>query len=500
MTKDTPQKKLKLFQAAKTMSDQNQKQAQTAFGKLKEKVLGNDNSPKSMMARIEAVVDRYRPGKDGPQAETAGEADDVLRQTIRGHLKFAVGVVIFVVGGIGLWSAVTEIAGAVVSTGTVVVESNIRQVQHREGGIVQSIRVRDGDEVAAGDVLIRLDDTVTQANLAVVTKQLTDLTAQQARLEAERDNLDTIVWNQGRSDRLSDIERGQQMLLTARRNSKAGRQNQLEEQIRQFNQQITGLQAQVDAKDTEIELILDELNDLDGLLDKQLVSRSRVIALRREEARLRGQYGDLIAQIAQTREAISERRIQILQIEEAYQAEVLEQLQEVRSRIAQLEEQKIAAEDELTRVEIVAPIGGFVHQLGVHTVSGVVAPGETLMTIVPREDQLIVEAQVSPVNIDQMAPGQDARVRFPSFDQRTTPELNARLLTISPDLHMDERTGMSYYTARLVIDDDELEKLGNQTLVPGMPVETFLKTDNRTVLSYLVKPVTDQIAHALRER
>ncbi|MBO6933291.1 MAG: HlyD family type I secretion periplasmic adaptor subunit, partial [Roseibium sp.] len=191
---------------------------------------------------------------------------------------------------------------------------------------------------------------------------------------------------------------------------------------------------------------------------------------------------------------------QILQIDESYRAEVLEQLQEARSRIAQLEEQKIAAEDELTRVEILAPRNGYVHQLSVHTIGGVISPGETVMQIVPREDQLIVEAQVRPVDIDQMAPGQNARVRFPSFDQRTTPELNATLLTVSPDLSEDERTGMTYYVARLSIDDEELDKLGEQALVPGMPVETFLKTGDRTVLSYLVKPVTDQIAHALRER
>lgn len=427
-------------------------------------------------------------------------ADDMLRKTVRNHLMFALFVAVFVVGGIGAWAALTEIAGAVVSSGTVVVESNIRQVQHREGGIVREIRVRDGDEVAAGELLLRLDDTVTRANLAVITKQLTELTAQEARLEAERDGLQEISWDEGRKEAMSDIERGQEMLLNARRNSKDGRKNQLEEQIRQFNKQTQGLEAQVTAKDSEIELIADELVDLDKLLSKQLVSKSRVTALRREQARLQGEYGDLIAQIARTGESISERRIQILQIEEAYQAEVLEQLQEVRSRIAQLEEQKIAAEDQLTRVEILAPISGFVHQLAVHTIGGVMAPGETVMAIVPREDQLIVEAQVSPVNIDQMTPGQEARVRFPSFDQRTTPELKAQLLTVSPDLSQDERTGASYYTARLVIDDDELERLGDQALVPGMPVETFLQTDNRTVLSYLVKPVTDQIAHAMRER
>lgn len=433
-------------------------------------------------------------------SKNPANADDMLRKTVRNHLLFALAVAIVVVGGIGSWSVFTEISGAVVSSGTIVVESNIKQVQHREGGIVSDIRVKDGDSVEAGDLLLRLDDTVTRANLAVITKQLQELTAQELRLEAERDDLTTIDWPEDRLGDLNDIERGQQMLLEARQNSKEGRKNQLEEQIRQFNQQTIGLEAQVTAKVSEIELIQEEMEDLESLFSKQLVPKSRVTALRREKARLEGEQGDLIAQIARTKESISERRIQILQIDESYRAEVLEQLQEARSRIAQLEEQKIAAEDELTRVEILAPRNGYVHQLSVHTIGGVISPGETVMQIVPREDQLIVEAQVRPVDIDQMAPGQNARVRFPSFDQRTTPELNATLLTVSPDLSEDERTGMTYYVARLSIDDEELDKLGEQALVPGMPVETFLKTGYRTVLSYLVKPVTDQIAHALRER
>ncbi|MBN9670693.1 HlyD family type I secretion periplasmic adaptor subunit [Roseibium aggregatum] len=437
----------------------------------------------------------------GPQLSAAeNEADETLRRTVRNHLLFSLVLAIFVVAGIGGWAALTEISGAVVSSGTVVVESSTKQVQHREGGIVREIRVKNGDVVKAGDLLISLDDTVTRANLAVITKQLRELTAQEYRLEAERDDVRAIQWPQERAAQLGDIERGQQMLLEARQNSKDGRKNQLEEQIRQYNQQTLGLEAQVTAKVSEISLIKEELSDLDNLLDKQLVSKSRVTALKRERARLEGEYGDLIAQIARTREAISERRIQILQIEETYRAEVLENLQDVRSRIAQLEEQQIAAEDELTRVDILAPRNGYVHQLSVHTIGGVIAPGETVMQVVPKEDKLIVETQVRPVDIDQMAPGQTARVRFPSFDQRTTPELNAELLTVSADLTKDERTGTSFYVARLSIDDQEFAKLGDKELVPGMPVETFMQTGDRTVLSYLMKPIVDQVAHAMRER
>ncbi len=434
------------------------------------------------------------------KTEPRESADVQLRRTVRNHMLLAFLLSGLLVAGIGGWAALTEISGAVVSTGTIVVESNVKQVQHREGGIVKEIRVKDGDVVAAGDLLLRLDDTVTRANLAVVTKQLTELTAQEARLEAERDNLAFIDWAAFGRASTGSIERSQDLLLLARRNSKDGQKQQLEEQIRQFEKQTEGLEAQVVSKKAEIELISEELTDLDGLLNKQLVSKSRVSGQRREKARLGGDLGELVAQIARIHESISERRIQILQIEENYRAQVLEQLQEARSRIAQLEEQEIAAKDELARVEILAPRAGFVHQLSVHTIGGVISPGETVMAIVPQEDQLLVEAQVRPVDIDQMAQGQDARVRFPSFDQRTTPELAARLLTVSADLTEDERTGMSYYTARLAIDEEELLKLGGKVLVPGMPVETFLRTEDRTVLSYLVKPVTDQIAHAMRER
>lgn len=428
--------------------------------------------------------------------ETVSDAS--LRKSIRKHILISSVIAIAITAGIGGWSAVAQISGAIVSSGTVVVETNTKQVQHREGGIVKDIRVQNGDIVQAGDLLLRLDDTVTRANLSVITKQLRELTAQEARLVAERDDLEEISFDD--SVEKGNIELGQAQLMTARRESVAGRKNQLEEQIRQFDKQIEGLTAQLQAKTTEIDLVDEELADLSDLLTKNLVSKSRVTSLRRERARLQGEFGEFLSQIARSEQAISERRVQILQIGDSYRAEVLEQLQNVRSEIARLQEQRIAAEDELTRVDIRAPQTGYVHQLAVHTIGGVVAPGETVMVIVPQEDKLIIETQVRPVDIDQLATGQKASVRFPSFDQRTTPELDAELLTVSADLIVDERSGASFYTARLIIPEDELEKLDGKVLVPGMPVEAFMKTGERTVLSYLVKPVVDQIAHAMRER
>lgn len=436
-------------------------------------------------------------------SDASAASDETLRKTIHSHLIVVGLICLAIIGGVGGWMATARISGAVVTSGTVVVESNIKRVQHREGGIIQEIAVKNGDTVEAGDLLIRLDDTVIRANLAVVVKQLAELGAQESRLLAERDGLETVQFSEVANLKvanLDNIRRGQQLLLDARRASMIGRKQQLKEQIRQLDQQIEGLSAQVRAKQEEIDLIGLELVDLNGLLEKQLVPKSRIIALKRERARLEGEHGDFLAQIAKSREAISEREIQSLQIEETYRAEVLEKLQEARSRIAQLEEQKITAEDELRRIDVRAPRNGFVHQLAVHTVGGVISPGEVLMLIVPREDQLIIESHVRPVDIDQLAPNQKARVRFPSFDRRTTPELSATLLTVSADLSQDERTGQGYYTARLAIDDTEMAKLEGKTLIPGMPVEAYLTTGDRTVLSYLIKPLRDQIAHALRER
>lgn len=434
------------------------------------------------------------------------EIDKALKSSVRTHILMAFAVIFLLLGGMVAWATMTEIAGAVVASGTVVVESNIKQVQHQEGGTVQDIHVKNGDVISAGDLLIELDDTVTRANLAVVTKQLDSLYAQEARLTAEQDGLamikfsDEQIGDAVRATSIDVIKDSQQRLFEARRNSLNGQRQQLREQIVQFEKQIEGYEAQRNAKIAETEFVAKELEDLDGLLTQQLVSASRVSVLNRDKAKLEGELGGFTAQIAQTKEAISERNIQILQLDEDFLASVLQQLQDARGQVAQLEEQRIAAQDQLTRIEIRAPRSGLVHNLNVHTIGQVISSGEVTMLIVPQDDQLIIEAQVQPINIDQIAAHQQATIRLPSFDQRTTPELKANVKTISADLLQDQTTGLSFYQVRLTIPEEELSKLGDKTLVPGMPVEAFIKTDDRTVASYLTKPITDQIKHAMRER
>ena len=424
--------------------------------------------------------------------------------SLRRHLLAAGVVVLLLVGGLGAWAGLSEISSAVVANGVVVVESNVKRVQHREGGIVREIKARDGDLVAAGDLLLRLDDTVTRASLAIVSTQLDELHAQAARLVAELDAAADISFPEALTRRAGEPAiraaiSGQQALLKARRASLKGRKAQLREQIGQFEKQVEGLKVQQVSKEEEIELTARELGDLETLFDNALIPASRIYALRRDRARLVGERGGFIAQIAQTKEAISERRTQILQIEEDLRAEVLQQLQDTRSRIAQLTERENAAMDELRRVDIRAPRSGYVHQLAVHTVGGVIGPGETAMLIVPREDLLVIEARIEPTDVDRLSRDQPVVVRFPNFNQQTTPELEARVISVSADLEVDRATGLSYYTARLALGDGEKEKLGGKAIVPGMPVEAFIVAGDRTVLSYLLKPLADQITHAFRE-
>ncbi len=426
---------------------------------------------------------------------------------LKTHFLLAAVLCVLILTGLAIAGSVAQISGAVVATGTVVVDGNTKQVQHLQGGIVQAIKVKDGHPVKAGDLLVRLDDTVTQANLDIVRKQLMELRARIARLRAERDEGAAISFEgiangiapQWLEDWL-DIKKSQNQLMVARRRSLDGRKQQLREQIDQLKSQIEGLDLQLAAKKQEIALLQSDIKANAGLQKKQLVTLSRLNGLKREKAELDGEHGALLSQIAQTKQAVSEKEIQILQIEEDARSEVLEQYQDVRSKIAQLEEQEISALDELRRVEIKAPRDGVVHQLNVHTIGAVISPGETIMVIVPREDDLIIEAQVDPTQIDRIKPEQSARIRLPSFDQRTTPELEATLETVSADLITDQATGLSFYKIRVAIGEDQTRKLEGKQLLPGMPAEVYLQTGYRSILSYLLKPLTDQIAHAMKER
>ncbi|MET0710028.1 MAG: HlyD family type I secretion periplasmic adaptor subunit [Tardiphaga sp.] len=413
--------------------------------------------------------------------------------------------VMLVAGGIGGWAATTEISGALIAPGSVVVESSARKVQHPSGVVVGEIAVTGGLNVAAGDILIRLDETMTRANLQIVSKTLDEMTTRRARLRAERDGASEMSWpsafrNRRQDESIIELMADEQRLFELRSSTRLGQKRQLRERIAQLREEANGIVAQQAAKSQELVLVNNELEGVRELWSKQLIQMNRLTALEREAARLDGERAQLIAAAAQGRGKISEIELQITQIDRELASEVGRELREIDGKAGEYAERKVAAEDQLRRIDIRAPISGTVHELNVHTVGGVISAGEQLMLIVPASERLTVEARVSPQDIDQVRVGQTAALRFSAFSQRTTPEINGAVSRVSADVTTEQRTGIAYYTARIAIGPDELARLGDVRLVPGMPVEAFIKTADRTVGSYLTKPLFDQVARAFRER
>jgi HlyD family secretion protein len=414
-------------------------------------------------------------------------------------------VVLVLVVGVGGWAATAVISGAVVASGSLVVDTNVKKVQHPTGGIVGELRVRDGDHVHAGDIVVRLDETVTRANLAIVTKGLDELMARKARLESERDGWDTIIFPAQLAAGASDPERAAVMdserkLFNLRKTARNGQKAQLQERVTQLGEEITGLTAQQNSKTKEIALVERELAGVRDLWNKNLVQLNRLTALEREAARLDGERGQLIASSAQAKGKIAETALQILQIDQDLASEVAKELREVDGKIGEFVERKVTAEDQLKRIDIRAPQDGSVFQLAVHTVGGVITAGDPIMLIVPEADNLSVEVKVNPQDIDQLQLNQKAVLRFSAFNARTTPEIEGIVTRISADTSTDQRTGQSYYTIRISMPADQIERLGNVKLLPGMPVEAFVQTGDRTMLSYLMKPLHDQVMRAFREK
>ena len=356
----------------------------------------------------------------------------------------------------------------------------------------------------AGDLLLRLDRTVPAANLAVVSKALDQLTARKARLDAERQGSDSIVFPRELSDRVADPDvaeavAGEKQHFETRRTSRAGQKSQLGERIAQLEKEISGDVAQADAKSKEIQLVQKELASVHTLWAKKLISIDRLTSTEREATRLDGERGQLIAAQAQAEGKIAEIKLQIIQIDLDLSTEVNKDLRDVDGQMSELLERKVAAEDQLKRVDIRAPQDGVVQQSIAYTVGGVVKPGETIMQVVPDNDSLTVEARIAPSDIDKLWAGQSASLRFSAFNTRTTPQIDGVVERTSPDIATDQRTGVSYYTVRIRTTAAQVARLGDVKLVPGMPVESFIKTEDRSVMSYLVKPLQDQITRAFRQ-
>ncbi|UQR62819.1 HlyD family type I secretion periplasmic adaptor subunit [Bradyrhizobium sp. C-145] len=432
-------------------------------------------------------------------------AKKTVRDSIKFHLVLGLGIVLVLVVGFGGWASTVLISGALIAPGQIVVESNVKKVQHPTGGVVGEVRARDGDVVKAGDIVVRLDDTVTKANLAIVTKNLDAAQARAARLQAEQRGVDKIEFPQSLIERADDPDvrvllSAETKLFDVRVNGRTGQKAQLRERITQLNEEIAGLSAQEKAKDQEIALVQNELTGVRDLYDKRLVQISRLTQLERDSARLNGERAQYIASRAQAKGKITETELQIIQIDKDVVSEVSKDLRETNDKIGELIERKVAAEDQLRRVDIRAPQDGMVLQSTVHTVGGVVTAGDALMLIVPQADDLQVEAKVNPVDIDKLQIGQKTLLRLSAFNQRTTPELNGVVSRVSPDVTTDQRTGQSYYTIRVSMPAEEVARLGDVKMIPGMPVEAFVQTGDRTMLSYLMKPLHDQLMRAFREK
>ncbi|WP_308494308.1 HlyD family type I secretion periplasmic adaptor subunit [Microvirga aerophila] len=407
-------------------------------------------------------------------------------------------------GTIGLWAATATLSGAVVAGGQFVVDSSIKKIQHATGGIVGELKVREGQRVKEGELLVRLDETVTRANLQVVSKQLDEYLARQARLEAERDGaseVKTPAEFAGRFEEpaIKNMMASERTLFEARRATREAQKDQLRKRISQSQDEITGLRAQQGAKVREAELIVDELKGVRELYQKNLVQLPRLNALERDAASIEGQRGQLIAGIAQAEGRIAETSFQIIQIDEQMRAEAMQELRDIQGKIAEYTERKVAAEDQLKRIDIRSPSDGFVHQLAVHTVGGVISPAEPVMFVVPTNDTLDLEAKVLPNEIDQVAIGQKATVRVHASNQRSTPELHGTVTRVSADVSRDQQTGATFYTIRVGLPLDELKRLGNLKLIAGMQAEVFVQVNERTPFEYFLKPLEEQVARAFRE-
>lgn len=429
---------------------------------------------------------------------------DGVKWSARGPIVIGLLALAVLVGGVGTWSVMTRITGAVIAQGQIEVESNRQVVQHPDGGIVAEILVREGDTVEAGDVLIRLDAETLLSELAVVEGQLFEVLARRARYEAERDDADTITFPDEllTSDNpvVAELIAGQERLFRARIEAEEQEKEQLARRRDQIANQIEGIEAQQAAVQEQLALLEQEIESQQSLLDRGLAQATRVLALRREAANVAGQFGELTATKAQAEGRITELEIEILRIGTSRREEAITRLRDLQFNEIELAERRRSLRTQLDRLEIRSPVGGIVYGLQVFAERSVIQAAEPVLYIIPQDRPLIITSRVRPQDIDQVYLGQTVALRFSAFDQRRTPELNGSVTQVSADTFTDDSTQTSYYRAQIVMAEGEIDRLPEEmTLLPGMPVEAFLATQERSPMDYLVKPLTDYFAKAFRE-
>ncbi|UPJ50998.1 HlyD family type I secretion periplasmic adaptor subunit [Bradyrhizobium sp. 200] len=446
--------------------------------------------------------------RDGSADMAAAPGESIVQRAARafeGELRTGLRVLLIVGGVAGGWMALVPLSGAVVVPGNLVVQSNVKTIQHPTGGVVAQIPVHNGMRVNAGDLLLRLDSTQAQASLQVVSKQLDEVRAKIARLVAERDGLPRPAIPPEMSARLDDnnvktLLASEASLFRARTTARESQKELLKSKVSQLGEEIVGLEAQVASKAKQLELITGELTGVQELFDKRLVPIARLTALQRESARIEGERGQLISTIAETKTKVDEAKLQMVRLDQDVRTEVVKELGEAQGKEAELSERSVAARDVLERIEMRAPTSGVIHQLNAHTIGGVVRAGDSVMEVVPDSDDLQIEAKLQPNDIDQVRKGQQAFVRFSAFNQRVTPQLIGQVSYVSPDTTSDKQTNMSYFTVRIMLPEEERRRLAGLQLSSGMPAEVFMQTGSRTMLSYLSKPILDQFQRAFVER
>ena len=406
---------------------------------------------------------------------------------------------------LGVWGIQSRIAGAIIASGSVQVESNRQVVQHPKGGVVGEILVHDGDMVSAGDVLLRLDASLERAELAIIEGQLYEILARKARLEAERDGLDDLVISDHLRQALADdatVQRlidGQQRLFEARATTLQQKSEQISEQINQTENQIKGATAQLAALETQRALIEVELRDSETLFEKGLSPAARVSSLRREQARLNGEIGSLDAKVAEMRDRIASLNIETISLTSRIREDAITTLRDLQFSETELFQRRLSSKETLSRMEIRSPVSGIIYGSTIFALQSVVSAAEPVMFVIPQDRSLVISASIDAIHVDQVHVGQVADLRFAAFDQRMTPSILGRVTKLSADVFRDEVTGVAFYRVELIPEAGELEKLEGQILLPGMPVEAFIKTGDRSPLSYLAKPLTVYFSRAFRE-
>lgn len=411
-------------------------------------------------------------------------------------------LIVFVAFGLfGTWSVVAPLGSAALAPGVVTVQTYRKTVQHLEGGIVKELHARDGDVVKAGDPLIVLDDTQVRAEYGMITSQLIAAQAMEARLRAERDDLSQIDFSgmlESNSQRAREAREGETQVFNARRGSRLGEVSVLEKRISQLHEQIRGLESMISTKRSLEKSYQGEIGELTELLAEGFVDKQRLLDQQRRLDMLRAEIADHGSQITKTKLQISETELQIVQLNKDFSSDVVAQLAETQTRVFDLQERLSALEERLKRIVIRAPDDGMIIGMKVHTIGGVVSPATPLLDIVPSASDLVVEAQVSPIDIDRVSPGKTADIRFSAFGS-ATPVIEGVVNHVSGDRLINEQTGMPYYLARVSLTEKGTKTLGSLKLQPGMPAEVLINTGDRTLFQYIMQPITDAVARSLIE-